>query len=153
MTLASRLSLCLLCLLLSVACGDDEVECVGGADAPTIDEYVAANGLTTTEGEGGLQYIIFEPGTANRPSANSQVTVTYKGYTTTEPGDTFDQNTRVPFQLSNLIEGWRQGIPLIGTGGRMQLFVPSSLGYGSQRAGNICPDSDLIFDITLEGFQ
>ena len=144
------LSLLLVPLLFVTACGNDDLDCVGGDDV-SLEEYITQENLTPTDGGNRLQYIIFDEGGADKPSATAQVTVTYVGYTT--QGDTFDRNTNLPLQLPRLIEGWQRAIPLLGRGGRMQLFVPSELGYGSTLVGNICPDSDLIFDLTLVGFQ
>ncbi|CAH0999619.1 hypothetical protein LEM8419_00919 [Neolewinella maritima] len=142
----------LMLLLLSVGCGEDEDDCLNSE--MTLEEYRIANSIQATEGTGGLFYVILEPGEALRPSPTSQVVVTYRGYTTED--ETFDEtpsNTTRTFQLNSLIAGWQQGIPLVGTGGKIQLFVPSALAYGPNQAGNICPNTDLIFDIELVGFN
>jgi FKBP-type peptidyl-prolyl cis-trans isomerase FkpA len=52
-----------------------------------------------------------------------------------------------------LILGWQYGIPLVKAGGRIMLYLPPSLGYGSQSTGTIPANSVLIFDITLQGVQ
>jgi FKBP-type peptidyl-prolyl cis-trans isomerase len=60
------------------------------------------------------------------------------------------------FPLSSLIEGWKRGIPLLGEGGKIRLFIPPSLGYGpggwlNPNTGlyNIPPNAVLIFEIKL----
>jgi FKBP-type peptidyl-prolyl cis-trans isomerase FkpA len=66
-------------------------------------------------------------------------------------GTTFDQtgNTAVTFAMSNLITGWKLGLPLIKAGGKIKLYLPPSLGYGNSVSGNIPANSILIFEITL----
>ena len=119
----------------------------------TLADYRTANNIQATEGDRGLYYVIQEPGGALRPSSTSEVVVNYRGYTTED--ETFDETTGSTrtFQLARLIPGWIQGIPLIGAGGKIQLFVPSALAYGANQVGNICPNTDLIFDIELVGFN
>ncbi|HAD33478.1 MAG TPA: FKBP-type peptidylprolyl isomerase, partial [Chitinophagaceae bacterium] len=58
----------------------------------------------------------------------------------------------VSFGLDGLIVGWQEGIPLIGAGGKIKLYLPPSLAYGSNANGNIPANSSLIFDIDLLGF-
>jgi len=56
----------------------------------------------------------------------------------------------VTFGLSQVIQGWQQGVPGMKPGGVRRLVIPSALAYGSVRAAaNIPPNSDLVFDIEL----
>jgi FKBP-type peptidyl-prolyl cis-trans isomerase len=56
----------------------------------------------------------------------------------------------ITFGLSQVIEGWQQGVPGMKVGGIRRLIIPSTLAYGSARAAaNIPPNSDLVFDIEL----
>ncbi|MEY3433469.1 MAG: hypothetical protein RL131_1405, partial [Bacteroidota bacterium] len=41
------------------------------------------------------------------------------------------------------------GLPLINAGGKIKLYLPPSLGYGSRAVGSIPANSVLIFEITL----
>jgi FKBP-type peptidyl-prolyl cis-trans isomerase FkpA len=41
---------------------------------------------------------------------------------------------------------------LIGTGGKITLYIPSSLAYGIAGSGPVPSNSVLIFHITLQGF-
>ncbi|MFD1602749.1 FKBP-type peptidyl-prolyl cis-trans isomerase [Flavobacterium artemisiae] len=117
-----------------------------------ITEYLAKNNLTAkAQATGtGLYFIINEQGTGKQASASSTVTIAYKGYLTT--GTVFDQSTTSDgstFQLSRLIEGWREGIPYFKEGGSGVLLIPAHLGYGSTKVGDIPPGSVLIFDIKV----
>ena len=140
---------CSVFLLFAAGCSEDD--CLGSDR--DIETYLEEENIQATEGQGGLFYIIDEPGGANKPTVASTVTVNYIGMTTN--GETFDQNADGPvtFALSNLIRGWQQGIPLIGEGGEIRLYIPSTLAYGPNTAGSLCADTDLIFDIELVSFQ
>ena len=48
-----------------------------------------------------------------------------------------------------MISSCKEGLQLIGTGDRIKLIIPSSLGYGSRDLGIIPSNSILIFDFTL----
>jgi len=66
-------------------------------------------------------------------------------------GTTFDQtgSSAVTFQLGQLISGWQLGLPLIKPGGKIKLYLPPTLGYGSRTVGSIPANSILIFEISL----
>lgn len=104
------------------------------------------------ETESGLQYIIVEPGNDNHPGPQSAVRVHYKG--TLLDGTVFDEakdeDPAVDLTLDRVIAGWTEGLQLIGEGGKITLFIPSDLGYGSRAAGIIPANSTLVFDITLD---
>ncbi len=141
--------------LLSLACNQDD-DCLDSSIS--LDQYIADNNLTVEDfsqqtGVEGLRYRILTEGSAEKPTISSTVEVNYVGYTTDR--DTFDRTTGTParFPLANLIRGWQQGIPLIGSGGSIELFVPSVLAYGPNAAGSLCADTDLIFEIELISFQ
>ncbi len=69
-------------------------------------------------------------------------------------GTVFDQTpagANATLVLGQLIVGWQKGLPLIGTGGKITLYIPPSLGYGSSAVGSVPANSILIFDIELAG--
>ncbi|MFK7937360.1 MAG: FKBP-type peptidyl-prolyl cis-trans isomerase, partial [Saprospiraceae bacterium] len=123
-------------------------------DEKKIIEYLAENNLTAERHESGLHYIIEEPGEEEKPTPNSEVLVLYKGYLL--DGTVFDETIEDDarqFNLNGLITGWRVGIPFIGSGGKITLFIPSSLGYGGSARPSIPANSVLIFEIELKNFQ
>lgn len=107
-----------------------------------IEQYAKDNSLNGTFTSSGLYYLIIESGSAARPDTNSNITVAYKGYFLS--GSIFDKNDYTTFKLNDLIEGWKEGIPLIGEGGEITLLVPSHLAYHD--------DVVRAFDITLHKF-
>ena len=129
------------------------------ADKTTIEAYLLANNLTAQSTASGVYYIITEPGGAYHPGSSSGVKAKYKGYLT--DGTVFDQSAwgqyanPATFRLTGVIEGWQEGMQLIGVNGKIKLLIPSALGYGTSAqtdlAGNITvpANSVLIFDIEL----
>lgn len=118
------------------------------AEVKMVEDYLAASSTVATKHCSGLYYRIDNPGTGKVPSNCSEVSVTYEGKLTN--GNTFDQtSTPVTFYLSQLIAGWQNALPLIKEGGRIYLYLPPSLGYGSQSTGSIPANSVLIFKIDL----
>lgn len=105
---------------------------VSDAEKTLVTNYLAANSITNALplDNCGLYYVITSAGDSKKPGQCSYISVNYKGYT--ESGTIFDQTTSTPgsFYLYQLIEGWRRGIPLVGKGGKIKLFIPPSLGYG-----------------------
>jgi len=124
------------------------------AEIQSVQNYLTTNSITATQHCSGLFYRVENAGTGVAPDACSYVTVKYVGKLTN--GTTFDQtqgtNTYSNY-LSNLIRGWTNGVPYVKTGGRIHLYIPPSLGYGSQASGPIPANSILIFEIDLINVQ
>ena len=119
-----------------------------------LEAYLSTAAITATKHCSGMYYTIDAAGSGSSASACSTVGVKYKGQLTN--GTVFDQaTTPVTFSLSNLIEAWKKGIPLIKPGGKIKLYCPPTLAYGSQvvrdGAGNtvIPANSILIFEVEL----
>jgi FKBP-type peptidyl-prolyl cis-trans isomerase FkpA len=145
-----RLILCLFILLPAISCKKNKnVIDQATADENIITKYIADHQLNATATGSGLYYVITTQGTGVQPSANSVVTVNYKGYLT--DGTVFDRSPAGGFvtSLTKVIQGWQEGIPLFKKGGKGMLLVPSALGYGSQATASIPASSVLIFDIEL----
>jgi FKBP-type peptidyl-prolyl cis-trans isomerase FkpA len=127
------------------------------SEAAQMQAYCAGNGITPAVHSSGLFYQILSPGSGATATVNSRVVITYTGKLL--DGSIFDQRTTPnntqasgpegPWALSQLIEGWRTGIPLIQKGGHILLVVPSSMGYLCSDYGIIPGNSILFFDITL----
>lgn len=101
--------------------------------------------------ESGLQYEIVEPGNDFRASDADTVYVHYRG--TLSDGTVFDEvaadDEPLALNLGNLIAGWKEGLKLIGEGGKVKLVIPAELGYGDNGAGSIPPGAPLVFDVEL----
>lgn len=99
------------------------------------------------------------PGKGHAAGNGDLLTVLYEGRLTN--GKIFDGNMSTPdykpipgkdpFALTvgmgMVIQGWDKGLVGIKTGGVRKIWIPSHLGYGPSAAGEIPPNSDLIFTV------
>jgi len=136
--------------ILFVGCGLTEEE-IFESDTMEIINYLEDNNLLDMAevSASGLYYIIHDEGNSTKPGLNDNVECAYTGYLPN--GDVFDSSSSATFVLGGTIEGWREGIPLIGEGGSIQLFVPSGLAYGTEGTGSgtIGPNQVIFFDVDL----
>ena len=106
-----------------------------------------------------LKHEILTVGSGAFAKKGDTVAVRYTGWLDDQgrPGKQFDTNAKVFRPLSfkigadNVIAGWNEGVLSMQVDEKRRLFIPSSLGYGPEGAGNgiIPPNADLIFDIEL----
>ena len=101
----------------------------------------------------GLRYRIIREGEGTKPTKlTDEVTVHYEGRI--EGGEVFDssyergETSTIP--LRNVIEGWNEGLRLIGEGGKIELIVPPELGFGERGSPPlVAPGQTLRFIIEL----
>ena len=112
-------------------------------------------GIVTTDS--GLQYVIQDQGTGATPQAKSTIVVSYTAVSATK-GNIFGRAKAFQdgseFNMNKVIDGWKEGLPLIKEGGKITLYVPSHLAYGRDGIKHrnlyiIEPNDALIFDIEL----
>ena len=106
----------------------------------------------------GLQYTILTKGNGDKPAKGSVVQVHYTG--TLEDGTKFDSSLDrgEPIQfalgMGQVIQGWDEGIALLGVGDKAQFIIPPELAYGTRGAGAVIPpDATLHFEVELVGIQ
>jgi FKBP-type peptidyl-prolyl cis-trans isomerase len=104
----------------------------------------------------GLQYKVLSPGTGKKPAETDTVLCNYKG--TFLDGTEFDSSAQagkpVPFEVKNVIPGFKEVLQLMPVGSKWQVFIPSNLAYGERGAGNVIgPNATLIFEIELVSIQ
>jgi len=105
----------------------------------------------------GLRYEIVESGEGAHPKTGDMVVVEYTGRLC--DGMVFDRTDNEPLhiEIGSVIAGLNEGLQLIGRGGRIKLYVPPDLGYGSENmSGVLAPipaDSVLLYDIQLREIQ
>ncbi|HEV8270856.1 MAG TPA: FKBP-type peptidyl-prolyl cis-trans isomerase [Chitinophagaceae bacterium] len=149
--------LCSVILLLSCSKENNDMckydACAVAAPASEVTQleaYLASATITATKHCSGMYYTINAAGSGATPTICSTVSVKYKGQLTN--GTIFDQSaTPVNFNLGGLIEAWKKGIPMIKPGGKVTLYCPPSLAYGSQAVGTIPANSILVFEVELVG--
>jgi len=116
-----------------------------------VQAYLTANNITNASQQcSGLFYRVATPGSGKTPNICSTVSAFYTGRFTN--GNVFDQTTTTPasFPLNSVIESWKKGVPLIKEGGKIFLYVPPTLAYGSAGRSGIPPNAILIFEIDLQ---
>ena len=103
----------------------------------------------------GLKYKVLIAGQGTVATAGHTLTVDYTGRLTN--GTVFDASARhgSPFKFllggGQVIRGWDEGIDGMKVGEKRELIIPPSLGYGTDGAGQIPPNSTLVFVVTLDG--
>jgi FKBP-type peptidyl-prolyl cis-trans isomerase FkpA len=119
-------------------------------DIGIIDMYLSDNHITAEQDASGLRYVITVPGTGNKPSATSKITIQFIGRLLSNH-EIFDQTTKpVTVNLTDEIPGWIIAFPLIPKGSRATLYVPSGLAFGSAgAAGAVPPNANLIYEVEL----
>ncbi|MEM6326173.1 MAG: FKBP-type peptidyl-prolyl cis-trans isomerase [Bacteroidota bacterium] len=127
----------------------------------TIRENATAAAAFLTEVEGregtvktasGLIYEIETEGDGEAPASETDVVrLNYRG--TLPDGTVFDerQDGTAMLGLSQVVEGFREGIQAMKVGGKRTIYLPPNLGYGVQGEprANIPPNSALVFEIEL----
>jgi FKBP-type peptidyl-prolyl cis-trans isomerase FklB len=102
--------------------------------------------------ESGLQYKVLKEGTGAKPTVYDNVTAHYRGTLIdgTEFDSSYKRNQPATFSVNGVIPGWAEALPMMKTGSKWQLFIPSKLAYGAGGAGGVVPpNAMLIFEVEL----
>lgn len=113
-----------------------------------LDSVAAQAGVQRTAS--GLAYRIVEEGTGEVATDSSYVRVhiSMKDMRGVELNDTRASDP-ITFRLDRGLKCWVEGLKLVRAGGKIELYSPASLAYGSYAAGEIEPNSAMRFDIDL----
>lgn len=100
----------------------------------------------------GLKYRVLRQADGRKPVAHNTVTCNYRGWL--DNGREFDSSYKrgepISFPLNGVIAGWTEGMQLVGTGGMIELWIPSDLGYGPKGSPPaVPPNADLHFVVEL----
>ncbi len=119
-----------------------------------VEKFKAENPEAKTTNN-GLTYLIEVEGEAPTPAEDATVVVNYTGkHINGEVFDSTDGRGPATFNLQGVVPGFREGLMLLGKGGKATLVIPGSLAYGPNGAGNdIQPNETLIFDVELLDIQ
>ncbi|MGN8037280.1 FKBP-type peptidyl-prolyl cis-trans isomerase [Chitinophaga sp. 22321] len=122
-------------------------------DSTKIVNYIAANNIQNVKHDSlGIFYQIVNRGqTTDTANAAANVTVAYIG--TFLDKKVFDSSYNISLDLNRVISGWTIGIPKIGRGGEINLFLPSIYAYGPRGQSPIPGNTVLIFNVKLKDFQ
>lgn len=117
-------------------------------------ENAKKEGVTTLPS--GLQYRILKEGEGINPKPTDTVTVHYRGTLIdgTEFDSSYSRNEPATFRADRVIAGWKEALPLMNTGAKYELFIPSNLAYGERGGGSkIGPNRTLLFEVELLSVQ
>ena len=115
-----------------------------------------------TKTESGLQYRDIKEGTGEKPKKGQTCVMHYTGWlwengakgkkfdSSVDRGEPFD----FPIGTGRVIKGWDEGVLSMKVGGKRELLIPPSLGYGSRGAGGVIPpNATLLFEVELLKIQ
>jgi FKBP-type peptidyl-prolyl cis-trans isomerase FkpA len=145
-------------------CSKEETGLAQYKKQATIDDkivlnYINANGLSgvaqKVSDTCGVYYILLEPGQGNDLyTSSTYVTV---GDTARVLGQTTPfyetDNIHPSYQLSQVILGWRLGIPQVHRGGLIRLLVPSRYAYGPYAQSDYKLSANAILDFNIRVYN
>lgn len=121
-------------------------------DDQAIHDYFLIRGLPLpAKDPSGLYYEITNPGTGAHPTINSNISVGYTVYSLDDVA--LDSFPSFYSALKDRIDAWQIGVPKIGKGGSITLYVPSGLGYANTGNGVVAANAVVIYKISLQGFN
>jgi len=142
-------------------------EAVKTQEPAKIKKYIADHHLTLTKTASGLQYVITNPGTGEKPAVGDTAVVNYTGKLVN--GKVFDTSIkeeatkakipvdpmrqfapiRIPVGQAKVIPGWDEGLQLLNKGAKAIFIIPSDLAYKDQGVGPIGPYTPLVFEMEM----
>lgn len=120
-------------------------------DKNIIEKAITSGSSNARQNIEGVYYNIMEPGTGKSFTINDSVTVRYqlRIFGTSEVISGSETETYT-FLLKSLIKAWQLAVPLVKSGGKINLVIPSGLAYSIRtRAPKIPPNSILEFDVEV----
>lgn len=130
------------------------------AEVKSLENYMAKNNLKGVKTKNGAYVVIENAGDQTLKADSGKIaTLMYKGYLQTN-GKVFDTNMdtskghtdpiQIPVGSRGAIQGFSEGLPYFGKGGKGKLLIPAMLGYGGTAQGADIPAfSNLVFDIQI----
>ena len=124
---------------------------------PVTSQYASALNViigSMVKTPSGLYYKDVTTGTGAVAAAGYTVRVQYAGYLVNgNQFDTSDGKTPNYYEFllnaGKVIKGWDEGVQGMKVGGKRQLVIPPSLGYGSTGSGSIPANAILVFEVSL----
>ena len=120
-------------------------------DLQQMNAAIQSGKIDTTGSKENIYYKILKEGNGDYVDVNDTITAFYKG-SLLKDGSVFDSTKDKPatFPLKRLIKGWQVAVPLIKVGGKIRMYIPSSMAYTIRsRSKAIPPNSVLMFDVEV----
>lgn len=147
----------LLLAILAACAGGEAPEAAITNSPPSIAEATFAEELevdiaASQRTDAGLYWRDITPGSGPVVQRGQKVDVYYDGrlpdgtrFDATQPGAPYSFQVGV----GAVIDGWDQGIVGMRVGGKRQLIIPPSLGYGPMGSGPIPPNGVMVFTVEV----
>ena len=116
--------------------GDDTPVIAAGTGSEPTDKVLVK---TLKQGEGALVC----------PGATVKVNYVGALWNGTVFDSSYTKGQPIEFPLSKVVKGWGYGLAHTHVGDRVELVIPSSLGYGSQANASIPANSTLVFVVDI----
>ena len=135
-----------------------QVKAQAAIDDKIVNDYLVSQKIPVQHVDTtGVCYFIDTLGSgSNLYSSATQITVGYQGNVlksnlTLGPIFTQTGNIHPSFTLGSVIKGWQLGIPKVGQGGTITLYIPSRYAYGPYAQANLGLPANavLVFVINL----
>ncbi len=100
----------------------------------------------------GIQYRVIESGSGAKPTANSTISMHFRGSLATgqEFASTYQGNEAVTMKVSEApLPGLQQVLPMMAQGSRWEIFLPPDQAYGDNPRSPIGPGQAVVFDVKL----
>lgn len=126
---------------------DEAIQNVKTGEALVAEAIKANPEIKTTDT--GLSYVIYVPGAEPLIGDADTVRVSYTG--SHLDGKVFDIDKNAVLVTAKVIPGLREGLKMLGKGGKATFWIPGQLGYGghgAQSAG-IGPMETIVYDIEI----
>ena len=128
---------------------------VAGRITARIERIERENGAKLTRTPSGLLYLDLEIGGGMSPTLHDTVKVHYRG-TFADDSEFDDSRTDstlngAPLEsiVSELIDGWAEGLLSMHVGGKRILVIPPELAFGSRGHPKVAPNSTLFYEVEL----
>lgn len=150
MKLFLKIVLACLPVLLFTACTKDRSvtpEFADGVTESSIQAYLFARNEVATRDPSGVYYKILTPGDSihyAKPSSVVFVKYTYELLDGTVVAASFDATSFNDRELKNHIPGWQIGLQKISKGGKIRLYIPPGLAFGSIGIPNVIPPNVIL---------
>lgn len=124
-------------------------------DEAAIEKFLKEKAIQTTRTPQGVYVQVLTPGNGVLPKPGQEVSLRYTGKLLN--GKMFDSNVLptprellpVTIGAGGVIPGFEDAVANLSKGEKANVYIPSSLGYGSQAPPAIGPDQNLWFELEV----
>lgn len=131
--------------------------------------YLEENKITAKPTKSGLYFMELKKGSGPKAKVGDSISVNYtvrlldgrvidtndKALAKTSgvyyEGELYDAPRKFPLVEGEIFKGWLEALPMMNTGTKAKLILPSNLALGEQGRGSVPPFSPMVFEVELVG--